>query len=98
MPIMPVTQAMTIKNGEIKLMNLIFHYQHISGVFRKSRRGGGARARRAPLHPRRAPYGRETKSPDNQCMLISTATAAREISLFYGNQRRSRDIGISHEI
>ena len=31
-----------------------------SSVFRKSRRGG-ARARRAPLHPRRAPYGRHWK-------------------------------------
>ena len=41
-----------------------------SGIFRKSR--GGARARRALLHQRRAPYGRETKSPDIQCIFICT--------------------------
>ena len=30
---------------------------HLTAAYLENREGGGARARRAPLHPRRAPYG-----------------------------------------
>ena len=43
------------------LINFNSH-QLESAAYLENREGGGARVRRAPPHPRRAPYGREIKN------------------------------------
>ena len=59
-------QELQIKNNNAYNLNLMYLN---SSVFGKSQRRG-ARARRAPLHPRRAPYGRHWRACSEEFFVV----------------------------
>ena len=47
-----------------------------SSVYLQNREGGGARARRAPLHSRRAPYGRHWRDFSEEVFVVGESLRA----------------------